>query len=493
MTLKKTNHIQKSIFARLLSSDHKDLGTYYLILAIISGVIGAAFSIVLRLALNGAHKGILSLTFLNDDNFVSFVNTAHALILIFFMVMPALLGGFTNWLLPLMIGTLDMAFPRLNRLAFWLLPLSIFFGLSSLFFVHMPLLMTLLLLVTVYCVSLSMLISFINFISTIITMRAPGMRLAKLPIFIWSVLVSSSLGLICLPVMLSAVTKMVLAGHFVSSNFSLMLWFFSHPEIYVLLLPAFGIVSQIISTFCNRQLFGQNYVVFAMIALGGISVVLWTNKLFQPNDFNFYAQYFFVALPLICLPMFVIVLSWLMTILQSHIRLQTPMLWALGFFFVLMMGLISSLQLVLATPFLQSLNSTAIVAHFHYILSLSAVFAIFSGWYFWLPKMSGYECRRTTTIIHFWVMFVGINAIFLPQHIGGLLRSGSVYFSVINIMSTMGAIMAGLSVIIFIYGLIETFYRKKKVSANPWGEGAVTLEWHLPSPPQTSWVRVPRI
>lgn len=477
----------------LIQCDSKAIGTLYLVLAIVAGVIGAAFSIILRLAMNGVDIEFLNGASSSDPAFLSFVNMAHALILVFFMVMPALIGGFANWFVPLLIGTQNIAFPRLNILAFILLPLSILAVFSAIFSIGNANVFAALLLASIYLGSVSFVLTFVNFIATIITMRAPGMSLAHMPIFVWSVLISAFLGVMSVPAMLAALTQLVFSGDFGNAELPMMVWFFSHPEIYVLLLPAFGIVSQIFTTFCNRPLWMEKAVVAAMVAIGTIGFVLWSNDLFQVHKPQAMERYFYVALPLIALPTGFILLSWFMTLIKSRFTFQTPMLWSAGFFFTVLMGLVSALQLAFSTSGVNGFDSSAFVAHFHYILSLGAVFAIFAGWYYWLPKMTGFSCRAATAKLHFWMMFVGVNAIFLPQHLRQLIDGAVSGMPFMVAVSSIGAILAGSSVLVFLYGVCETFIRRQKATRSPWGEGAQTLEWQLPSPPEQAWIRVPRI
>ena len=486
--------VKKSFFSSILNLDSRAIGTLYLVLAIVAGVVGAVFSFVLRLALNGSDLAFLSLIVPSDPALLSFMNTAHALILVFFMVMPALIGGFANWFVPLMIGTHNVAFPRANLIAFLLLLLTVLSGFAALLSFGDESRFKILMLASIFIGSMSFIISFINFITTIITMRAPGLTLARLPVFVWSVLVASFLGLMSVPAMLAALTGLVLSGPVSVDNPSMMVWFFSHPEIYVLLLPAFGIVSEILVTFTKRRLWMENGVVAAMVFIGTIGFILWMNDLFEFRTPDVMARYFRVALPLIILPTAFILLSWFVTLVKSRFKFETPMLWAMGFFFVVLMGQLSALQLAATGNSVNGANQSAFVAHFHYILSLSAVFAIFAGWYYWLPKMTGYMCRSLTTRIHFWSLFVGVNAIFLPQHLDQL-TNGLIFGSTVSgIFSSVGAVLAAFSVIVFVYGVCETFVRKTKAQSNPWGEGALTLEWQLASPPEGNvWEKVPVI
>ena len=487
-----SEYAKKSFFSSLSNLDSKAIGTLYLVLAIVAGVIGAVFSFALRLSMNGNDFAFLDGIFPKDTALLSFMSTAHALILVFFMVMPALIGGFANWFVPLMIGTHNVAFPRANLAAFLLLPITILFGFIALLSDGDGNNFKILMLATIVIGSISFIITFINFITTIITMRAPGLTLSRLPVFVWSVLVSSFLGLVSVPAMLAALTQLVFNGSGNAGHLSMMVWFFSHPEIFVLLLPAFGIISEILVTFCKRRLFMENVVIAAMVFTGTIGFVLWMNDLFQFEKPDIMAHYFKVAVPFIILPTAFILLSWCVTLVQSNFKFETPMLWAMGFFFVVLMGQLSALQLVTIGNGISPKDQSAFVAHFHYILSLSAVFAIFAGWYYWLPKMTGYRCSKAITNLHFWSLFIGVNAIFLPQHLNELTDNALFSPAISGMFSSVGALLAAFSVIVFLFGLCKTFIVRQKAEGNPWGEGALTLEWQLPSPPnKDAWEKVP--
>ncbi|UXM93960.1 cbb3-type cytochrome c oxidase subunit I [Bartonella sp. HY329] len=500
----------------IFSCNHKKIGTNYLVFAIIAGIVGVLLSVAMRLELNEPgiqyFHGLASLLYGYEGisavekgrEMFALFSSAHALIMIFFMVVPALFGGFANWLLPMMIGCEDMLFPRLNRFAFLLLFPAMFLLVGSLLWVSSAQTACVLMIAMIHLAALSAILTAANFIATILVARAPGMGFRYLPIFVWSVLVSSFLMIICMPTMTAALSSLLYHFGFDSfsmsavdgKNLQIMLWFYSHPEIFVLILPAFGIISEVVATFANRPLVGRNYVISAMIFIGAAGFLIWAQNLFSASNLGDIKSYFFVALPIIAIPAFVIIGSWLATIAIGHIQYKTPMLWALGFILMFVIGSFSAIHLALNSPV--SNGNPAFVSHFHYILSLGAVFAIFAAWYFWFPKISGYELREATGKIHFSIMFIAVNMIFLPQHFQGFeYANNSVVFLIENSIGwnkiiTLGAMIGVLSLIVFLYGICEAFWRKKAVAGNPWGEGATTLEWTLPSPaPILQWQAVP--
>lgn len=467
------------IVSRLLSPDHRDIGWDYLVFAICAGFLGSVLSFLIRAGLHvstvDALKPVAQILFNQQSDasvkLLLLLSKSHALIMTFLMVMPALIGGFANWLVPLMIGAGNVAFPKVNRLAFWLLiPALImlilgFVGASNNLHPH------LLLLVAIYLASFSLLLTFGNLFTTIIALRILPMRLLDMPVFVWSVLISSFLGVVYVPIMLAAITFDFGASQKPHEDMQIALWFFSHPEIYVLLLPAFGIISQIVSTFSKRVLVGQKIVIGSMILLGLFGFMLWVENLFAPAMEFSVARYFSYALPLIGLPSIVIIVCWLLTIYQARPAMSVPMHWVMGFIVMSLIGGLSALQLNnsrLSVP----QDASAIISHFHYILSLSAVFAIFAGWYFWFPKMSGYVYNLSAAKLHFWSLFTGVNMIFLPQFFVEIFPP---------VIPLLGAILSGFSLLIFLSVLAWSYISKRSAGMNPWGEGAVTLEWRSPS------------
>jgi cytochrome c oxidase subunit 1 len=517
-------------FARwFMSTNHKDIGTLYLIFAILAGVIGGAISGVMRAEL--AEPGIQYLTgpwpigsgSANFDEALHHWNaliTAHGLIMVFFMVMPALIGGFANWFVPIMIGAPDMAFPRMNNISFWLLvPAFILLLGSSLvsggtglgagigWTAYAPLSTSGsagpavdMAIFSLHLAGASSILGAINFITTIFNMRAPGMTLHKMPLFVWSVLVTAFLLLLALPVLAGAITMLLTDRNFGTAFFDAsgggdvvlyqhLFWFFGHPEVYIMILPAFGIVSQIVATFSRKPVFGYLGMAYAMVAIGVIGFVVWAHHMFVVGmDVNV-KMYFTAATMIIAVPTGVKIFSWIATMWGGSITFETPMLWAIGFIFLFTVGGVTGVVLANGGVDTYMHDTYYVVAHFHYVLSLGAVFALFAGFYYWFPKMTGKMYNEFLGKLHFFVMFVGVNVIFFPQHFLGLDGMPRRYpdypdaFEYWNNISTIGYMITVASMVVFFVNLFWSLAAGKKAPANPWGEGATTLEWTLSSPP----------
>ena len=509
----------------LFSTNHKDIGTLYLIFAIIAGTIGGAISGIMRLEL--AEPGIQWLTFMTQGN-VDAANhlwnvfiTAHGLIMVFFTVMPAMIGGFGNWFVPIMIGAPDMAFPRMNNVSFWLLVPSFLLLCASMFvegpagangvgtgWTVYPPLSTQghpgpavdLAILSLHIAGASSILGAINFITTILNMRAPGMTLHKMPLFVWSVLVTAFLLLLSLPVLAGAITMLLtdrnFGTHFFTADgggdpvlYQHLFWFFGHPEVYILILPGFGIVSQVISTFSRKPVFGYLGMAYAMVAIGFIGFVVWAHHMFTVGlDVNT-KMYFTAATMIIAVPTGIKIFSWIATMWGGSLRFETPMLWAIGFIFMFTVGGVTGVLLANGGVDTYFHDTYYVVAHFHYVLSLGAVFAIFAAWYYWFGKMFGKPYNEFLGKLHFWVFFIGVNVMFFPMHflgMDGMPRRIPDYpdvYAYWNQIASTGYAIMGVGMLIFFVNLIVSFSSRRKVEDNYWGEGATTLEWTLSSPP----------
>ena len=493
------------------STNHKDIGTMYITIAVISAILGMGASMAIRLEL-----AVPGIQFITDTQFYNVLVTAHGFLMVFFVVMPALIGGFGNWFIPLMIGTPDMAFPRMNNISFWLLAagftllvLSGFVqgGAGTGWTVYPPLSnadyhptpAVDFAILSLHLAGASSILGAINFITTIINMRAPGMTFHRMPLFIWASLITAFLLLLAMPVLAGALTMLLTDRNFGTTFFDAsgggdpifwqhLFWFFGHPEVYIMIVPAFGVVSQVVSTFSKKPIFGYLGMAYAMASIGVVGFVVWAHHMFTVG-FNVETRiYFVLATMVIAVPTGIKIFSWLATMWGGSIEFKTPMLYAMGFIFLFVVGGVTGITLANAGVDMAFHDTYFVIAHFHYVLSIATIYGIFCGMFYWLPKMCGKMYDETLGQWQFWITFIGVNVLFFPQHflgMAGMPRRIPDYpdaYAGWNMVSSIGGAISLVGALLFLYILWKTITAGEKAPANPWGEGATTLEWTVDSP-----------
>ena len=494
------------------STNHKDIGTLYIIFAILAGLVGGFFSLIMRAELAAPGLDVVA-----DGQMWNVIITAHGLLMVFFVVMPALIGGFGNWFVPLMIGAPDMAFPRMNNFSFWILVPALILlvvsatigsGAGTGWTIYPPLSSSLghagpavdMAIFSLHLAGASSILGAVNFITTILNMRTPGMTLHKMPLFVWAMLITAFLLLLAVPVLAGAITMLLTDRNFGTTFFDPagggdpvlfqhLFWFFGHPEVYIMILPAFGIVSQVISTFSRKPVFGYLGMVYAMVSIGFIGFIVWAHHMFTVGMSADLRAYFMLATIIIAVPTGIKIFSWIATMWGGSLTFETPMLFAIGFVFLFTLGGVTGVILANAGIDTVMHDTYYVVAHFHYVLSMGAMFGIFAGIYYWFGKMSGRKYSEFFGKLHFWLFFIGVNVTFFPQHflgLAGMPRRIPDYpdaYAGWNLVSTYGSYISFAATIVFLFAIIYALLFGKKEVANPWGEGADTLEWTLSSPP----------
>ena len=507
----------KGLMRWVLTTNHKDIGTLYLWFSFAMFLTGGCMALVIRAELFQPGLQLVVPEFFNQ------MTTMHGLIMVFGAVMPAFVG-LANWLVPMMIGAPDMALPRMNNYSFWILPFAFSMLLSTLFMEggapnfgwtfyaplsteYAPPSVTFFIF-AVHLMGISSIMGSINVVVTILNLRAPGMRLMDMPLFVWTWLITAYLLIAVMPVLAGVVTMMLMDIHFGTAFFSAggggdpvlfqhVFWFFGHPEVYIMILPAFGIVSAIIPTFARKKLFGYDSMVYATASIAFLSFIVWAHHMFTVGMPIAGELYFMYATMLIAVPTGVKVFNWAATMWQGSMTFETPMLFAVAFVILFTIGGLSGLMLSIVPADFQYHDTYFVVAHFHYVMVAGAVFSMTAAIYFWLPKWTGRMYNETMGKVHFWVSFIGFNITFFPQHFVGLagmprrIPDYALQFADFNMMSSIGAFIYGASQLLFLYNVIAAITSGQRVTDEKVWDGAEGLEWTLPSPPPYHTFEVP--
>lgn len=527
------HHESMGFFTRwFMSTNHKDIGILYIVTAAVVGFVSVAFTVYMRMelmepgvqymCLEGASLVAAAVEDCTPNGHLwNVLITGHGILMMFFVVIPALFGGFGNYFMPLMIGAPDMAFPRLNNLSYWMYVAGSSLAIASVlspggngqagsgvgWVLYAPLstreagFSMDLAIFAVHVSGASSILGAINMITTFLNMRAPGMTLHKVPLFAWSIFVTGWLILLSLPVLAGAITMLLTDRNFGTTFFDPagggdpilyqhLLWFFGHPEVYIIIVPGFGIISHVISTFSKKPIFGYLPMVYAMVGIGALGFVVWAHHMYTVGMSITQQSYFMLATMVIAVPTGIKIFSWIATMWGGSVEFKTPMLWAFGFLFLFTVGGVTGIVLSQAGVDRAYHDTYYVVAHFHYVMSLGAVFCIFAAVYYWIGKMSGRQYPEWAGKLHFWAMFIGSNLTFFPQHFLGRQGMPRRYidypeaFAFWNEVSSYGAFLSFASFVFFIGIVFYTLLAGKRVEEPAyWGEHADTLEWTLPNPP----------
>jgi cytochrome c oxidase subunit 1 len=501
------------------TTNHKDIGTLYLWFAFIMFLVGGAMAMVIRAELFQPGMQVV------DPQFFNTMTTMHGLIMVFGAIMPGMVG-LANWQIPLMIGAPDMALPRMNNWSFWILPFAGTMLLSTLFMegggpafgwtFYAPLSTTFapastdFFIFAVHMLGFSSIMGAINIIATVLNMRAPGMTLMKMPLFVWTWFITAFLLIAVMPVLAGAVTMMLTDRNFGTSFFDAagggdpvlfqhVFWFFGHPEVYIMILPAFGVISEIIPTFARKKLFGYSSMVYATASIAFLSFIVYAHHMFTTGMPVAGELYFMYATIMIAVPTAVKVFNWTATMWKGSMTFETPMLWAIAFVFLFTIGGFTGLMMGIAPVDMQYHDTYFIVAHFHYVLVTGALFAIIAAFYYWAPKWTGHMVSERLGKIHFWWSVISVNVLFFPQHFIGLagmprrIPDYSLQFADWNMISSLGGFAFGLAQVFFLFVVIKTIRGGKAATAEVW-EGAEGLEWTIASPaPYHTFVTAPEV